>query len=133
MSYQEKIRCHTKRTLISYEYIFVIPIDNKTLLEIGNKFKTCFLCILCKFVKTIKNCHKFVPQISAVSALCGVEPRGFVPLKPPLIQFTISSIQYPNIPVLLCASPPHRVPLCVCAIKSQCTQCKSEVPVCVCH
>ena len=71
--------------------------------------KSFWKCVYCKFVKclrhkTIKNGHKFVPQISAqnlaVSALCGVEARGFVPLKPPLIQIHNS----PTAPVLLCTN-----------------------------
>ena len=75
--------------------------------------KSFWKCVYCKFVKclrhkTIKNGHKFVPQISAqnlaVSALCGVEARGFVPLKPPLIQIHNS----PTAPVLLCTNTaPH--------------------------
>ena len=80
--------------------------------------KSFWKCVYCKFVKclrhkTIKNGHKFVPQISAqnlaVSALCGVEARGFVPLKPPLIQIHNSQLlQYS------CAQTPHPIPVCMC-------------------
>ena len=133
ISLQENIKFHIKRKLISYQK--ELNFHNKRKLDCILRKKKCWkietnlnpICCVC-FTnlssfhnKTIKNCHKFVPQISAeilaVSALCGVEARGFVPLKPPLIQFTIFNL-YPvhSNTLVWGAAQPY---LCICAIKSE--------------
>ena len=134
ISYQEQIRFHTKgREDFTPRKLRFHAKRKKAPLKIGNKFETYLLCMLCEFVNFLQKNYQKLPQICSTNfggfgtLWCGTARVCPIKTSPD----TVYNFQHPvpeHSSTLVC-----KVPLCVCAIKSQCTQCKSEVPVCVCH